>query len=175
MEQEFDSSREAKSQMKPHEPNPYWNPQVVVKADHRGAYLRGLAPRYIRQELEAVIGQAIPDDVWDWEPWGHRVLLIRDLSPDMVGSIVIPANARDTLAAGFVVKVGPDVGLTTSKFNGDAPFVNPGDMVGSHVIFGRWCGKTILAPMAKNVYDSEWLVMTEDDIWGHDCPRKENT
>jgi len=153
--------------------NPYWAPKVEVSQDLRGAQLRGLTKFLNKEELGKIIGQPIPQPIWDFEPWGHRVVVLRDQSLEKVGAIHIPASARETLAAGYVVKVGSDVGATTTKFNGDSPFVNPGDMVGAHVVFGRWCGKTILEPMAKDIYDSEWLVMTEDDIWGHDCPQEE--
>ena len=130
--------------------------------------MRGLLPRPNRAVLEELIGCPIPDGVWGFEVWGHRIVVMRDRSPDKVGLVHIPENAREVFAAGYVIKIGSDVGATTSKFNGDSPFVNPGHMLGAHVIFGRYCGTTILTPTARNPYDSEWLVMTEDDIWGHD-------
>jgi co-chaperonin GroES (HSP10) len=149
--------------------NPFWNPSIVVGEDERSQQRRALLPSLSREQIEETIGGKIPEEVWGFNPWGHMLLVLRDPSPEISeGGIYIPDAAQQTLAAGIIIKVGPDVGVVTNKYSGSSPFVDPASLVGCHVVFGRWCGKTLTAQPVRerDDYSSEWLVMPEDDIWG---------
>jgi len=147
-------------------------PVVSLRFDHRENLYDSLTNAPGREQVEQRIGSRIPDEIWDFEPWGARILVRRDKAEEKIGSIYIPDDARDTLQSGVIVKVGPMVGVDGAAQSGvlhSCPYPDPADLVGLPVIFGTYAGKVLVTSedRHRDPYSGHWLLMTEEDIWGH--------
>jgi len=139
---------------------------IGTLADHRGENHVHLLNHPTKSETEALIGSVIPQDIWDFQPWGSRILIRRDKTVEQIGRIHVPDSAQELLQSGVVVKVGTGVGESDVA---DCPYPDPALLVGLPVIFGMWSGKVINASDegVRDLYEGHWLLMHENDIWGH--------
>lgn len=130
-----------------------------------------------KAETEARCGFPIPDEIWNFHPWGHRILIKRMERETMYGSLHIPDTAQQETTVGVVVRVGDRVGLLDGQ-PGQASIHQliqddlPEGLIGTVVTFGQWSGGVVFkSPKAKisgNEYDdAEWLLCQAVDIWGH--------
>lgn len=142
--------------------------EVTYAQDYRGKDLNYPPVTTTKAEVEEAIGHPIPEDVWNLKPWGHRVIVRRDDALAKYGAIYIPEDAKMAPASGFVISIGPDVGTPLGNFNGECPLLNTRDLIGCSVTFGRWAGSTLVDKLDTrgSDYESDFLLMTEDDIWG---------
>lgn len=136
-------------------------------------------PIFTRPQVEKMIGGEVDPEVWDFIPWGHRIVVKRLPTPERVGSILIPENYKEPLACGWVIRVGLEVGMPGTKHGGDCPF-DLSDLVGKQVMFGKFAGMPLKSDTKSDPFEGEFLVLQEDDIWGHinqciaDVVQKEN-
>ena len=141
--------------------------------DHRGRLHWGLANHPPKRYVEEVIGSRIPDEIWDFQPWGARLLVRRDRTEELYkGAIYIPEEFRPDLQSGVILKVGPMVGVdgaTINKCLSFCPYPDPADLVGLPIVFGEFAGKVLFTSEDKKTdpYRGHWLLMTEEDVWGH--------
>jgi co-chaperonin GroES (HSP10) len=138
----------------------------VLCPDHRSMGYMVLLNHPTKQATEEMLGSRIPDEIWDFQPWGSRILVRRDKEPDMVGSLFIPDDAKEPLQSGTIVKVGVGVGTLEDS---DCPYSDPSNLVGLPITFGQWAGKVLMTSEdhRKDPYAGNWLLMHENDIWGH--------
>ena len=121
-----------------------------------------------RERATKRIPIAVREAVWDYRPWGHRCVMLRQ-PPDerSPGGIIIPEKARDLMAVGWIVSVGPEVHLRdVSRYASVVPYSNPLDLVGEKVIIGRFAGMQLFFGAAEQLYAGEYAVITAGDIWG---------
>lgn len=118
-----------------------------------------------RDQLEALLGP-IPKEVWEFEPFGHRVV-VKQLEADdrTAGGLYIPDTAQQPAAQGWVVKVGPQFGLATYK--NEAPIqIPPAELIGSKVLFGAYAGVELESSTPGQRWEGRYLLMQEMDLIG---------
>ena len=152
-----------------------------------------------RAETEARCGFSIPDEIWQFTPWGNRLLVRREPPEERFGRIIIPDSSRRQISAGTIVKVGSGVGelnglpgqaLIPSRFirtgwvgtEGSDPDIVvdapcPDLLIGLVVTFGHWTGEAI-RPASQHsavgdTYDTEFVLIQAVDIWGDNSPEAE--
>jgi co-chaperonin GroES (HSP10) len=77
-----------------------------------------------KEETEDRVGFTIPQDYWNFVPWGNRLLVRRFPKDKMtMGGLIIPNSAQKAKAMGVIVAVGHTVGMVYE------PFQNPGQAV----------------------------------------------
>ena len=144
-----------------------WVAGWSIKPDPRGYDCFEVPDHPTKEKVEEMIGGPIPQDIWEFQPWGPRILVRQDLPEDKIGSIFVPETAKEPLQSGIVVKVGPGVGEKGNRES--SPYLTQAALVGLPVIFGQWAGKTIYSgeDSRRDPYAGLWVLMHEDDIWGH--------
>lgn len=115
--------------------------------------------------LEAHIGRELPVALFDFAPWGTR-LVVAHVSPERkVGSIWIPSTAQTKVAQGWVVSVGPRVGKGRADYTGWCPY-HRSRLLGVRCVFGQYAGQTLKVSVQDDDYDSGWSILSENEIWG---------
>lgn len=130
-----------------------------------------------REVLEKVVGHPIPDDVWEFVPWGHRLVVVREEPAEMRGSIIIPDVARKPYTRGWVISAGHQVGTPSAHFPHACPLAG-NDLVGRKVMFGAFAG-TVLQPDVefgvRGSHEGKYVILTDADLFGELIePTKEN-
>ncbi len=89
------------------------------------------------------------------KPLGNRVLIKRKEAEATKGGILLPDSAQEKPKQGTVVAVGP------GKYD-DQGHLQPMNLkVGDEVLFSSYSGTEV-----KTENDTEYLIMTEEDILG---------
>jgi len=134
---------------------------------------RGLWPSYILTlaEAEAVCRQRIPPQAVAWAPQGNRIVVVRDPTPEKIGSVYLTDNQRDVeiMHSGVIIAVGPTAGLET--YQGPAGNVrcsHPKDLLGKHITFGYAAGKAQRYSIYDHEYDTSVVMLTPFDVWSVD-------
>jgi co-chaperonin GroES (HSP10) len=132
-----------------------------------------------REETEARLGFKVPEDYWNFIPWGNRILVRRFPEDEITsGGIIIPSNSKQLKSVGIIVRVGNTVGLVEDtgpvgvgnailpdEFYGDDGEYGD-DLVGLVVTFGEFAGSAV-GDDRRNSYESEYTMIMAADIWGH--------
>lgn len=118
----------------------------------------GHCPWADRAQIERLTGGATDDEIWNFEPFGTRLVVVRRIAQETTaGGIIIPSTVRDrdtlTAGTGYVASVGPEC--------------SPG-LLGKRVVFEAYCGAAIgkQNKQGENIYESRCIILTEGDIWG---------
>lgn len=80
----------------------------------------------------------IHDDVFEFAPWGDRLLVLREKPRERSGAIIVPDSARGMPAAGWVVSVGE--GVTDLRLGVRAAPIARTRLLGCKVIFSQYAG-----------------------------------
>jgi len=89
------------------------------------------------------------------KPLQDRVLVRVKSTPEKIGSIIVPDNAKKKTTRGEVIAVGP--GKRSSKGIFIETTLKPGD----RVVFGEYSGNEFEAPDRQT-----YRLMTEEEIYG---------
>lgn len=96
-------------------------------------------------------------------PIGHWMVVVRERTPEKIGSIHVPTTAREHLACGWVIAVGPDVGREASKWPGGW-WGSPQDLLGRKVLFAMYAGSGIMLTERDRAAECDFVIMTDSDI-----------
>jgi chaperonin GroES len=115
-------------------------------------------------KLEAIVGRKLPDDLFKFAPWGHRLIVVREEPVRKVGQIHVPEVAVEKLAEGWVLSVGhlvnQDMAAPLSKER----------LLGCKVVFGKYAGDNIGVTTKDPLVDQEqedlFSILRDTDIWG---------
>lgn len=140
----------------------------------------GVLPGFVlaQEDAEALVGRPIITRAFDWVPQGNRLLVVSDETPEAIGKIILTDNQRDLemVGAGTIIAVGPSAG--TEIYPGPAGCMLTSDprlLLGLHVLYGHFAGKSMLfTPYAKD-YDTEILMLTPFDILAVDSAENPQT
>lgn len=91
------------------------------------------------------------------EPLQNRVLVRPDKTPDRIGSIIVPDNARAKQHRGTVLQVGDGKYLENGRIR--PMFVKPGDRIIFNLYGGKYAGTTV-----KLNDGSEAILIEDDDV-----------
>lgn len=119
----------------------------------------------LRQLLSVRVGYPIAPWAWAISLWGPRVLVAQDRPDEKIGSIHIPGAHQEPPGAGWIIKLGPDVGSDRNTFqlpSGEPNYV----WVGRKVLFTRWAGVPLMQHTKADELAGTYLVMNEADIFG---------
>lgn len=122
-----------------------------------------------REVLEAIVGHPIPPDVWEFVPWGHRLVVVREDAADVSpGGIIIPSTAKPQYTRGWVVSAGHQVGWESPHFPNTCP-LPPWALVGRKVMFGNFAG-TALQPDTefgpRGTHTGKYVILSDADLFG---------
>ena len=121
-----------------------------------------------KAKLEKIIGRELPEAVFDLKPWGHRIIVVREDPVKITeGGIHIPDAAVRPVAAGWVLSVGHCVGLERMGSVGFCPFERE-YLLGTKVVFAAHAGVNIKLTDQDDDFNSQWLLMTDNDIFFHE-------
>ena len=122
-----------------------------------------------REETEARVGFAIPEEYWNFHPWGNRILVKRTPKEEVTkGGLFIPNTSQRKQSSGVVVKVGHTVGEVDDSFQTPGnvevhpDFQGPDMMIGVVVTFGEFTGQSL-----EEGYEGDWVLLMAMDILGH--------
>jgi len=127
-----------------------------------------------KEWLERIIGRLLPTDpdLWSFFPLGRRIVVVCEEAQEATtGGIIIPDQARERPAVGWVLSAGPDVGVVyTENDPGYWPFSNV-DLLGTKVVFGKYAGYPLeigdIAENSEDPFKAEFVVITDKEIWGY--------
>ena len=94
-----------------------------------------------RQAAEVVCGRPLPKELFEPSWWGRLVLVVREETEKMIGSIVLPETSQDRnpKSLGWVISAGPLVGSWEPGLKNQCPF-GPDEILLRKVMFGRYSG-----------------------------------
>lgn len=117
-----------------------------------------------QKRFERHIGRKLPADLFKFAPWGHKMVVVREVPVRRIGNIHVPEVAVEKLAEGWVLSAGPDVG-----FGGVCPYPRE-RLIGCNVVFGKYAGDDISVTTADPLVDKEeeslYTIIRDSDIWG---------
>lgn len=116
-------------------------------------------------KLEALLGRPLPAELFEFQPWGHRIVVSRDEPLKRIGSIHVPDTAQLPPARGTVISCGPSVGLGRHDYVGHCP-VTPERLIGARVLFGAYAGQSLKIDPRDDEYLTYTVILTENEIWG---------
>lgn len=127
-----------------------------------------------RADMERIVGEPLPAELFTIVPWGHRLIVVREKPIETTaGGIIIPETAKQQLTTGWVVSIGDRVGCDDSfatAYAGLSPFHPPEGLIGQRVTFAKYAG-TALFPKAESIggtsYESRFTLLTDGDIYFH--------
>ena len=132
-----------------------------------------------QETCRALVEERVPvkvdPRVWDFQPWGHRLVVLRGEPDRKVGLIDIPDAHQVPPTYGWVVNCGPEVGHGPC---GSSPHPCPvvaEDLVGSRVLFGSFAGQPIAfsaKPTTSQGEFGDFVLMTDGDLLGFDWSRE---
>lgn len=121
-----------------------------------------------RPEIEAACGHEIPDDIWEFVPFGRRVIVVRETPADLyAGVIVIPKTAQSQMTQGWVIAAGQLVGMPRA----DGQHVSPLAarlLVGRKVLFGAYAGipfRVDTDPETR-AQQGSYMILNDGDLQG---------
>lgn len=117
--------------------------------------------------LEAIVGRPIHPEIFDFAPWGHRIVIVRE-EPLRIsaGGIHLPHVVQ--LAQGWVLSVGHQVGeVSMGGPVGSCPLSRE-RLLGCKVLFGKYAGEPIkTGDVAKeDDFTADFVLLTDFDIYG---------
>jgi co-chaperonin GroES (HSP10) len=122
-----------------------------------------------RARAEAQIPLKLNPKVWNFCPLGHRMVFLRH-PPEATtpAGLVIPASAQRAMHVGWVVSVGYDINVPEpSRYPSVCAYKNPLDLVGEMGLIGHYSGAPLhFDSLARDNYESNYLVVTIGDYWG---------
>ena len=132
----------------------------------------------------------IPESVWRFMPWGHRLVARRTPMVDKIGRVIVPDSAKKENCVGWVLTVGTELGVADAKLPDVMPYwdyplpedlykhskIAPGALqslliVGQPVVFGQWTGKALRMSAYDDTHrqldgGSPLMILSVGDIWG---------
>ncbi len=121
-----------------------------------------------RKKLSELMGEELPKEPFDIQPWGHRIIVVREkpakLSPG--GQVIIPDTALKPLSTGWVLSVGQWVGTGRAGAVGACPFPRE-YLPGTKVVFGLHAGQNLKLTDMDDEFNSRWVCMLDNDVWFH--------
>lgn len=117
---------------------------------------------------------SVPNEVIEIELSGRRCILLQELQSELSDGlhgtpIIIPDNARQPLAAGWIVNIGHFWGLpgqTDDRSTMFGMFRSRWDILGHKVLFGDWVGQDLFLGLTDRRFQSRFKVLSEHEIWG---------
>jgi co-chaperonin GroES (HSP10) len=102
-----------------------------------------------------VTGQEAHPDILSFFPLGDRLVIMRDKPVRMFkDTIYLPDNKVQRPNAGWVISVGPDIGI-------------PGYALLSKVVFGAYAGQILMVgEEQEDFFDSSYLLIDWGSVWG---------
>jgi co-chaperonin GroES (HSP10) len=121
-----------------------------------------------KPKLENIIGRPLAADLFEFQPWGRRLVVVREVAPDKIGLIHLPDQVKQPPAVGWVASVGPEVGAWD---RGTLPVggcpLNAKTLLGCKVVFGNYAGEVIKTGDPKEtLFESEYVLLNDGAIWG---------
>jgi co-chaperonin GroES (HSP10) len=129
----------------------------------------------LRERVEKLVPLSVHPGVFDLELWGRRILVLQVAAEEETqGGIFVPPTARRPMAAGYILNIGSDVGTPIKSDKHGMPYwVDPWELIGKKAIFGDYCGHDLhFRPYAGQRFETEYMVMTEYDIWAIEEPEE---
>ena len=109
--------------------------------------------------------------VWRFQPWGHRILVLRGTTDTMTeGGIHLPDQSREPPSWGWVVNAGPEAGQEKCGTSPHSCPVIAMDLVGCRVYFGPHAGYPMSFGKATTDQGEfgDYVLMTDGDLFGWD-------
>lgn len=122
-----------------------------------------------RRRAESVVPVPIKEEVWRYQPWGRRVVVLRLPMEKFLGEaqlIRIPEVHMKPNAAGWVLSVGPDICTRDEGHSSVCPMDAPHDLVGKTVLFLKYSGMTLQFSAHAAEFEGDYLSMLLGDIQG---------
>ncbi len=121
------------------------------------------------EKLEQIVGRPIPREIFEFIPWGRRLVVLREEALRMTGGgLHIPDTAQQPLAQGWVISCGHLVGdaATPAGPCGGAPLLGT-ELIGRKVLFGKYAGTTLqTGDPLENEWEGQFVLLTDGDLWG---------
>ena len=115
-------------------------------------------------KLEKIVGRSLPAEVFNFAPWGHRLVVVRAEPIKEIRGIHLPNE--QVLAQGWVLSVGQDVGLPSPGAVGICPIPRE-RLLGCNVLFGAYAGLPLkTGDPLESEFESQFTVMCDLDVWG---------
>lgn len=139
--------------------------------------------RVTRAEAEAVANRKLPKELFEFVPWGRRMLLVREAPEATYGKLYIPQSVQDSnsKAFGWVIAAGELVGAPDSRLPLGFSVYGPSEILLRKLAFGRHAGISYSVTedpseaYVNEQYDTAgvrgkplhpYLIMTDGDIIG---------
>lgn len=142
---------------------------------------RRFAEAVLNEHTPDGVNRRLPDSLFEFLPWGRRVVVLRYPPPKISDIIEDPDPTKQRIDKGLVLAAGPEVGVPVP---GADPARMPcpwrgADLVGRDVQFARHAGTPVAFPESDEASDSyvrrtygdratadPYIVMTDMDLWG---------
>jgi len=138
-----------------------------------------ILPSYIvtKEKFEETSGLPLNEKILQLSPQGNRIIVMVNPPPDEFGGLVLPDEWKsgEKSGSGWVVAVGPTVGLNVPHPNGPLTDMAPWLLLYKQVIFGSYAGKIIRVDFYDRQTKSPFIMLTDRDIWAIDYTPTEYT
>jgi hypothetical protein len=105
-------------------------------------------------EAEQVCGRKLPAELFQLKLWGVRLVVIREEVERKHGSIILVNPEKFPKSVGWVIAVGPEVGLVNLSRPGWSPYP-PEELLLQKVLFGRYAGMAIPVQVEPGTPDAK--------------------
>ncbi len=129
-----------------------------------------LPPGLRRSALALLLGRSLPDDVWDQQLTGHRLLVVPEaVSEKLAGGLLwkprsVQKRQELEIGAGFVIAVGPCAGQVGAPHPVGVLCAHPTDLLGTHVLFKQYSGTNLRISEEDSEFEGLLLVLTDRDL-----------
>lgn len=129
-----------------------------------------LPPGRRRAALDLILGRKLPDEVWEQQLTGHRLLVVPEpVSERVAGGLLwkprsVQQREKLEMGAGYVIAVGPCVGQPGAPHPVGVLCVQPTDMLGTHVLFKQYSGTNLRISDEDTEFEGNLIVLTDRDI-----------
>jgi len=124
-----------------------------------------------RGAAQVVCSRDLPAELFTAAPLGRRILVVRELPEDKVGSIIVPDTVQDKhpKSAGWVISAGPFVGEFEGSF-AQLCHYRAEEILLRKFLFGRWAGIGVPVvdkdgrPRGGTDWGPEFILMMDSDL-----------
>jgi len=141
------------------------DPEIMARIARWQAYPDGGGFVANQAKLEALLGRKLPDELFQFQPWGYRVVVTRDEPLRKIGGIHLPDSSLVPPARGTVVSVGHQVGRNFNAATNICP-LPASQLLGATVLFGNYAGQSLKIDPRDDDYLTYNVILTEGEIWG---------
>ena len=117
-----------------------------------------------RAKLEALVGTELSADAFTFQPWGERLVVVREAPVGRTaGGIIIPRTAQEYPTVGWILSIGDRV----DELN--MPVRPRESLLGCKVLFGHYAGQVLTVGDADDFQDpfnSRYTVLDVGSLWG---------